>query len=503
MDTGPNFFLDLLYVAIYARDTDTKSLVKAAIETYNEEVNDDQELQDEMSRLYVGIAEEIIIGDMDLSMKAEISALIQKFKHNPTISKDKEIMKTIKALIQDRDTMSARSITNKMKKLRNWVMRVRSQKHLRRVFKKSMDAASTTDEMVHDLSINDALEAARNLVRTYESPLGKQQSTLEHIDMSCKSSVLRGVTAHRAKRKATGYKTGLQGLNRLLNGQIAPGEFVLFGALSYHYKSGMLMDITRAITTLNNTGPTHGKIPCVVFISLENEVCENLMMWYQAAYDNANGGGSEKLSDEELIDFVTDYFAKKGFKLLVFREMGEVFGYEEWVAMMTRLDSEGYDIKACIIDYMTLMHPGDGPDNEAKKIQKLFSSVKNYGNHHNITIVSGVQLDTEANRLASSGINNVVKRYTTAHLADCRGIMREADVFIFLHCEENLLGTKYLTMNITKHKYTKLPQETYSAYPFTPKGIMDDLHTENKEVLDIYAVSGLDSDSSAIGDSVF
>lgn len=492
MNNGPDFFLEVLCLGIYSTTEETKRLTNAVLEVYDEESVTDSQMKDPRTQLYINILREINSSDVDLTNKAEMAACILKFKHSPAVDKDPEILDTIKQIFSDREFITQRRITNMQKSIRNWVLWVKGNSALRKMFGMSQQCSATTNKIKQDLLLNEILSHARELTKTYESDALMESSTIDFIDMSCKQSVRKGLTSYQDRRNNKAWKSGLQGINRMFGslGGLAPGEFVGYAALSHHYKSGILMDWARWIATYNTPGTMHGKIPIIVFFSLENEVYQNMMAWFRAAYANAFKQSCEHLSNDEVIDYVTEVYSKNGFRLLVFREMGEIFSYEDYISKIEQLRSQNYHIIASIIDYITLMSTGNVMGmNDAKKIQILCNKIGNYGNHHGMTTVTGLQLGTLAEELAASGVTNVVKRYGAAHLADCKGAKREFDVLIFMHKEINHLGIPYLTMKLDKHRYVNdtPPKDRYCAYPFTEMGIMDDINGEDRSVKDIYS----------------
>jgi hypothetical protein len=182
-------------------------------------------------------------------------------------------------------------------------------------------------------------------------------------------------------------------------------------------------------------------------------------------------------------------YGRNGFKLMVYRKMGDYFDYDAWVKLHTDLEESGHRIIGSMLDYITLMNAGDSNENGAKKLQQLGNRIGNYGNHHGFLTITGLQLNGDAEILAASGQTNIVKRYGAAHLADCKGFKKELDFLIYLHCEINHVGVKYLTMKLDKHKYVHdTPEEyKYCAYRFTEHGIMDDVNGKCKAVYNIYA----------------
>jgi len=488
---GPDFFLNVLCLAVYSSDETTERILNVVVDIFEKESEKNSEFQDDLSKFYISLVKDIVRDSLDLSKKGDVAALIVKLKQHPLVKEDPTIIDDIKEIINNKDDATKRRITNLQKNIRNWALLHKNNDSIKKMFVKKQKASQTTNGVQQELLLKEVLEHAKEIVASHEEGTLTAEN-IDFIDMSDKKSLARSLQSYKNKRVSKTWKSGLQGLNRLFGPShegAVPGEFIGFAALSYHYKSGMLMNWARWLTMLNTPGAIgKEKAPAIVFFSLENEVFENQMEWFKTAYANMEGETGENLSDQEIIDYVFEQYAKNGFHLLVFRKMGDDFGYEELVREIESLEQQGYLVLGLIIDYLTLMKFPDGESNDAKKLQKLCNLVGNYANHKGMTTLTGFQLGTEAQQLADSGTINVVKQYGAAHLADCKGIMRELDVLFFMHIEKNANSIPFVTLKIAKHKYCKLPTETYTAYRLHETlGLLDDIHTESKEVLDIYA----------------
>ena len=273
------------------------------------------------------------------------------------------------------------------------------------------------------------------------------------------------------------------------------GEFWAFAAASHNYKSGILMAIARWCATLSHFKVEPGTIPAVVLISLENEVPENTMNMIREAYVDAfKKEPPPGTTDDEMIDLVVAYYQKNGVKLMLYK-FDEDFGYSDFVNLQTKLKNCNYTVIATIIDYITLMRIDDnGRDNPAKMLQKLAQKLYNFAHRNDQLIVTGLQLDTEAEKIIASGQTNIVKRFGAAHLGDCKGLKRELDGLIFMHIEHNMENVPYLTFCWNKHRNETQPPKSdqYCAYRYCGKilGLMDDIYLPGDETRaknDIYA----------------
>ncbi len=494
--------LEALCLGIYSDAPETRLLLKGVSDVYDSHSADKSEFQTDMAKMYAGLIRDLGNAEIDLSNKAEIAAVMLKFKQNPAIVKDPSILEELENIFKNRDLITARRITNMQKSVRNWTLRLNDAMVLRKMYASSRECSKTTDKIKQDLHFNEVLAHARQIVASRDdNPLS--DDTIEFIDMSCKKSVKKGLDSYNYKRHDKVWRSGLQGVNRMFgpNGGAAPGEFIGYAALSHHYKSGILQSWFRWLTTLNTPGRMNGKIPVVLFISLENEVFENQMTMFREAYTNLyNEEPPADMSNSDIIDYVSREYSAKGFRPLMYRKDGGTFGYPEYVSLIEQLHTEGYKVVVSIIDYITLMKMDPAAGNDAKQLQTICNRVGNYGNHHGITTITGLQLDTQARILSDSGMTDCVKRFGPSHLADCKGVTREFDFFAFMHIQDNL-GIPYLTMNWAKHRYnagTK-KEHKYAAWRFGAMGIMDDVNGADTTISNIYT-EGSPEEGSAVAE---
>jgi hypothetical protein len=503
MESGPEFFLEVLCLTIYSNDLDSENIVASAVKTYYDEVAKGTALNDELTKFYMSIITDVTNKNVNLSSKADVEALLIKLEQHPMVKQSPKIVERIGTLIAERANVSDHTIKHLKQKVKKWIIWVNGNNSLKKLFRTSQKVINTSDTVIQETLMNELLDRSRELTKTYEDTASTEDASVDFIDMSCAKSLKRGFDSYKKKRIDTGYTTGLQSLNRMFGRSQGPvpGEFIGFAALSHHYKSGILMDFARWMALYNEPRKENGKQAAIVFISLENEIYENMMMWFKSAYTQHYGEPPDGLSETEIINKTAELYSKRGYKLLVYRKEGDLFGYNEYRALLEEL-ADKYTINSAILDYAGLMAlPADGKDNNAKLRQELLCKMKNYANRNNILTITGFQLDTEADRIATSGTTNVVKKFGSAHLSDCKSAVKEMDFLAFMYIEKGLNGQSYLTVKWAKHKYQTTPDKhKYFAQRFEEGvGIVDDINGLDRSVVDIYSdtAEGV-SDTSAV-----
>lgn len=487
---GTDFLLEAFCLKVYDNSDKTKQLLKNVIDVYNMDVADNSLLDVPINKLYTTIIEDMLLNDIDVTNEGEITALLMRFENSPIIQEDPKLLQNITKILSNFKSDNKLRIKQLQNKLNNCVIWYHGNKHLRKMFAKSQQCAVSIDPMQQDILLNEVLEYARNIVSIYASNTGsKNTENIAEVDLSNTSSIKHAIDTFKRQKETNIMKTGLQGLNRMFGeaGGIAMGEFVGFGALPHHYKTGILVSMARYMATLNKPDPTMEGIPVILVYSLENEAHTNLMQWFKESYINAYQKHPIGLSDEEIIDYVVKTYSANGFKLIIRRKLGEYFGYEEWRSEIEELKASGHKIYSCIIDYLALMKV-DPNVNRPKGLQNLAHFTKSYAKYDGFSLITGFQLDDKAAQIAISGQTYISKRFGMTHIAESKGLFREFDVVIFMHIEKNQHGIPHLTFCWNKHRDTKPPEpkDSYTCYRLGKFGILDDVNSTDRSIPDIY-----------------
>jgi hypothetical protein len=505
LQTTADFFLEALCLLLYSHNDDTMRLVREVLSIYNDD-KESPEFQDVKVEIYASLIRDLLAGDVDAMSPAEISAFKLKVMQNPTLAKDPELLERIRPVFANDAKISPRRIQALVQRVTTFVILHRSNKTIRKMYATGRAAEDASDPEKQTASINAILEYARDLTRLYDHVSIQNMTTVDMIDFTDLDSVQRAIIQNQKSCNSdTIWKLGLQGLSRAFTkwrGGIRRGTFGAVIACSGNYKSGMMLDMCRWFCTLNKPVVKPGTIPTIVFFSLENEPGDNVVSWYKALYINMfKKLPPPEMPPEEMARFVKEKMTCNGFKLLMYRELGESFGLEEYRSKLNKLIAEGHDIQACFIDYLGLMKISTvNQENTAKARQVLAGHIANYGKHLGITTITGWQMTGEADGLSTTGGAHVVKKFGNNHLADAKGFARELDWQMFLHCEKNHVELPFLTGKLHKLRYSeggRSSRDDFWAYQFHPElGILDDIDGIDRSVPDIYTVAE-DGDSTS------
>lgn len=502
-----DLYLNALCLAAYAPGEPTVKIATAVVKMFDDLSKSERTMLSPMNVLYVKLLREISAGNLDLSNRAEASSVLLKYQDDKAFETNKVSFSELQSLLIPDVLPAPQKIRVLFNRVKNNLAFFKTSNRIRKMMLTAQKVGSEDDVEKQTALFKDILAAAETLKSDIDDESLNEDTAItqvDEIDMSDPSSIKKALLAQHKKRNGATIKFGLQGLNRMMGpaGSVSYGESLVFAARSHHYKSGMLSDVTRWTCVYNKPPDTGDKLPVVLFISLENEIAENLMDLHKKLFINIYHKSPAGLKDDEIVEFVMRKLGVNGFKLLMFRRMGEAFGFREYVEMVEKIEKNNCKVVATILDYVTLCHRcrEDAQYNDPKQLQLMFARFKDFCAHRDMLFCTGLQLETEASKLAASGQSNIVKKYNESHLSDCKSLKKECDILIFMEIEHNHRGIPWLTMKIDKHRYVHdtPPEDKYCAYQYLGDlGIMDDINDKDMSSKDIYAEND-DADTSEI-----
>ena len=507
MSVGTDLLLDTIFLLCndenHKYDTQAHELVK----TYEQESQTKTYIEPELTNFYARLIKMLLSDEIRRDSMEDRKRALMQLKSNVAIEKHRDVYDFLyDALVSGKTLTDSQmeTVSERIKMARTYND---LQKHMKKAYgrlNRLSDSSNVEDQRNELANIRQQVSYLQNTLDETSSGVAKPPGMVDSISFSDKESLKEGIGKYNYRNVHHVIRMGLQGLNKMLGPShgAKAGESIIFAALLHHYKSGMLQSVAMWSTLYNIPPYVEGKKPMVLMISLENEAYQNMMWMFRQNYRMKTGTDPQNMTDEDIVEWAYEVFNANDMTLVVERFLPSEFGYEDLVGRIEYFESQGYYIYACIIDYMSNMRKTSGESSRSSDnhtlIKELYSKTCNYTKSKGITLFTAHQLTRRAQEIASSGIANVVRRFTPEHLADAFAVGREVDVIIFIHLETNHEGIPFLTMNIAKHRYEDDTRSTdkYCAYPFTKLGIFDDLHAEKPGFArDIYTY-GLDIGSS-------
>lgn len=487
---------DTLRLVVNRSDEKIKRLVDSIFEIYNDNIASISSSDMKYCELYIMLCKEIIGHQLNISEhKMDIINLFKRQLTNAIFRKDNYIKDSLKSIVESE--ISPTRIADITKRLNNIISWHISNKYITKLYgqlKESKLSYSVDDQETALCNVKNLIDEFRTNINDVEA-IASKYGPVEVIDMSNKESIRNAHKLFKERRVNHILRTGLQGLNKMFgpSGGMALGESILFAARTHHFKSGMLTKMAQWIPMYSKLPDGLMKKPMILFISLENEGYQNMMKLFKEMYVALKGELPPLgMSDDDIVNDIYEFFNQSGYTLVIERYLPENFGCDELIALVERYENSGFKIIACIIDYLTQMktHTTGSSSNAGKHdlLQTICNRVVNYCKALGITMITAHQLNRGASDIAASGIPHPVKHFSERHFAGSTGIAREFDCIFYQEIEKDEAGASWLTMHWGKHRYVDDTPEVdkFAAFPFTSKGILDDIEKEASHVRDIY-----------------
>lgn len=512
MNFTVDLFLNAMLLIVSRKDTSSIDLVRRLLYIYTKEKAKIVAIDGTSISVYVDILTELISDETNVNDKRVIDTLLLKYKNYSSIQNDPEIYTRLKAMLVAEEPLAEEDIDNLQEKLSNSLLMHDTLSSVKRMFGRLTEATSNSTNLASQQRIiKDIRDICSNIIEQHDAQTTNDDGDMRttFLDFNDKESIKKACQVYEEVSVKSTIKTGLQGLNRALGGGLHNGESVVFNSLSHNGKSLMLLKMARWQVTLNRPNPGFKNPTCIIY-SLENEVAQNLKLLYDELYINKfNAVPPETASQDEIVDFCFDEFARYGWKLIVTRKIGSEFGFSQLVADFDEYARRGFTPLMCVIDYMDMMNKGavseDGSGNHLQ-IKQLYTNMCNFLKARNCTLVTAHQLNRKAAEAVRNNPVGAVRRFGIDMLSGSMDPQREVDVVLYQNIEQNTAGQSFLTFKLDKHRYEHLVPDKYKAYfayEFEgPLGIRDDLDTEDKTSYNIYAQKKEQSDDYRHNDNL-
>lgn len=275
-------------------------------------------------------------------------------------------------------------------------------------------------------------------------------------------------------------KTGWKGLNRMLQGGFRRGEQVMLAALQHNYKTGFTLTLFKQLAIYNTPvmiNPT--KKPLLVRISFEDSIASNLQFLYENLYENEHKKkpNLKEITPGEMAAYVKEKLQVNGYHIKMLRVDPSGWTYKDLQNYILELEANGYEIHACIVDYLPMIPTTgceDGPMGHA--LRDLYRRTRNFFSCRKILFVTPHQLSPDAKQLVRDGHQNFVKILPgRGYTSGSKQIDQEIDLGIYIHIEK-LNGQAYLTLQRDKHRGVGIisDEEKYMVLPFPKKSSIPD-----------------------------
>lgn len=335
--------------------------------------------------------------------------------------------------------------------------------------------------------VRDVIEQLEPLAK--DADIAHHPAIVDQVDLSEIDQIERLMNQAQEEIATDGIiKLGWQGINRMTGDHdgIRRGEMVLVGALQHNFKTGFTLNAFKQACLYNVPYMRDpNKIPLNVHLSLENNLLDNIMQLYVSLKENETG----ELVDIRSVDtkqaaaYVNARLQETGYKIKMLRVDPSEFGFRDLFDLVTKWESEGYEIHFLVCDYLNMMSKRGCQQGPAGfEVRDLFRRTRNFMSPRGIAFMTPHQLSSEAKSMVRGNIDNFVQEIANKGYYDsCRLIDQEVDLEFNIHIEK-VQGEKWLTIQRGKHRKISITPEKdlYCVYKFQAvAGIPDDVNGED------------------------
>jgi replicative DNA helicase len=263
-------------------------------------------------------------------------------------------------------------------------------------------------------------------------------------------------------------KTGYQGVNRILQGGFRRGEVWVAAALQHKFKTGFNLSVEETVALYNVPHMLDAtKRPMLLRFTFEDTAEQNMRFIYEHLWENETGqkctkAHMESMSSTEISQYCITRLQATGYTFRIIHVDPTQWTYQHLTNKIVELESEGYEIHMCVVDYLSLLNkkglaPGGATGDD---IRELFRRMKNFCTPRKICFITPHQLSSEAMQLIRNGSSDFVREIAEKNYYDgCKRLSQEVDGELFIHIEK-VNKQSYLTIMRGKHRGMPVIEES-------------------------------------------
>lgn len=253
--------------------------------------------------------------------------------------------------------------------------------------------------------------------------------------------------------------TGIRELNRLLSPGYLSGSLYIYAALPGNYKSGILLESHVDTCKYNEhiKNVTNGKTPISMYISMENTMAQTVRRLWSILYPTAD---MSMFSVDEITEMINNALTEKGMRSVIL-----YYGYREKSTydlsnIIRSYNTDDSEVVAVFLDYIKRIRPGRtdaaATSSEKAELNAIMNELKLIASQFNIPIVSGHQLNREAQRqiesiVQSGGYNKSNEVLGRSQIGSAFEVVEVADWLGLMQIENNG-ETKMLMIKAVKQR---------------------------------------------------
>lgn len=302
----------------------------------------------------------------------------------------------------------------------------------------------------------------------------------EPVDMTGDGSIVSVLSASPAMGSNTAYDQYMARLTTPIPGN----EGMPIGYVAGTNPSPESIEDLPALATTKwdpFNGLTPKRKPCMIRISTEDEIEDNMELLYKNIFFNLNKKmpNMSEVTSAEMSAYVAEKLTANGWHVEFMRVNPSSWTYQSFIQVVLELEKKGYEVHCMMVDYLMMIPTvgceTGGPIGNDRRDQ--IRRIRAWMSARNILFLTPWQLSPAATQLLRTGVDDFVKQLPDRnYYSGSSQISQEVDLEIFLHIEK-VNGVSYLTVQRGKYRSPSLVEEKdkYTAMIFHPQGgIQDD-----------------------------
>ena len=286
-------------------------------------------------------------------------------------------------------------------------------------------------------------------------------------------------------------KTGMVGMNELLNGGFESGRCYLFFGLQGEGKSTTLLNLAYQIKKYNTNyqlkDPT--KIPCILYLTQENSERETFERLYNITTkpDNVVDSTPDLILRDMVEEGKLTLTGDNPIDLIIKYKAGGTCDTTYLYSLIDDLEDDGYEVICVIQDYVKRIHCED--PNLRKDIRLELGEVVNdfhrLAEFKDIPVISASQLNRDATSRIDEGRQknkaDLLRLIGRSNIGESMLMLDNADGSFIIAPEMSVEGYKFLGIQTIKTRYRSV-KRSHIYQPYSPdcaiKLLEDDMLAE-------------------------
>lgn len=325
----------------------------------------------------------------------------------------------------------------------------------------------------------------------------KQDNRFNLSDETHFMSVMREA-CERLLSTAQHWKTGMQGLNNMLNGGLEDARCYNFIGSTGGFKSGLLLNLMKGVK-LYNKGHAHkdpSKRPTILFLSQENNIWETIERIFGIF---GNGSSIRNYQPKEIMQILKN----GGFGIvsddmdidIEFRYYGNMdIGVPDIRGIVDELDSTGREVVVIIQDYIERLRPPIMSTDRRIQLNDVSNQLHDLAIDLDVPIVTASQFNRSGaetiETMRAAEKVDIGKNVGMKDISESYGMLKNFDANIGIVVEYDKREERfYLSFRALKYRGDDSNAITYFLQPFVGKNSKIQLQDDINEEVPVFKTS--------------